>query len=180
MIGSAATGPLTKLLSRYDVPIPVTDDPFEPEWTSFACVLVRREVTQQIGLMDEGYFMYYDDVDYCRRARNTGWAIIHYPAARIVHLRGGSGPVKEALKARKRPRSYLYASRSRYFAKFYGPTGLWTANVMWLLGRSISALRELIGQKQPHICEYGERDIWMNWRNPLKPALIPNATEGNS
>jgi GT2 family glycosyltransferase len=180
LIHSAATGPLTKLFNRYDVPIPVGDKPFEPEWTSFACVLVRREVIQHIGFMDEGYFMYYDDVDYCRRARDAGWAVVHYPAARIVHLRGGSGPVKEALKARKRPRSYLYASRSRYFAKFYGPVGLWTANAMWLLGRGISALRELIGHKQPHTCEYEERDIWMNWRNPLKPALIANATKGSS
>jgi hypothetical protein len=180
LINSAATGPLTKLLNHYDVPIPVADKSFEPEWTSFACVLVRREVVQQIGFMDEGYFMYYDDVDYCRRARNAGWKIVYYPEARIVHLRGGSGPVKEALKARKRPRSYLYASRSRYFAKFYGPVGLWMANAMWLLGRSISALRELIGHKQPHTCEYEERDIWMNWRNPLKPAFIANATKGSS
>ena len=177
---SAETGPLEKLLHHYVVPIPVTDEPFETEWTSFAGVLLRREVIQQIGLMDEGYFMYYDDVDYCRRALNTGWPIVHYPAARIVHLRGGSGPVKEALTARKRPRSYHKETRTRYFAKFYGPAGLWTANVMWLLGRGVSALRELIGQKQPHICESEERDIWMNWRNPLKPALITNATEENS
>jgi len=36
--------------------------------------------------MDEGYFMYYDDVDYCRQAKNAGWEILHIPSARVVHL----------------------------------------------------------------------------------------------
>ena len=178
LIDSAATGPVTSLLSRCDVPIAVSDAPMEPDWTSFACVLIRKAVIEQVGLMDEGYFMYYDDVDYCRQARDAGWDILHNPAARVVHLRGGSGSVKSDLAKRKRPRSYLYASRSRYFSKFYGPLGLLLANSMWLLGRSISLLREIVGQKQPHTCEYTAQDIWMNWLNPLKPALVPG--KGNS
>jgi len=177
LIDSAATGPITLLLRSFDVPVPVSDQPFEPQWTSFASVMIRREVINQIGLMDEGYFMYYDDIDYCRRARDAGWQIIHYPNARIVHLRGGSSPVKEAVTNRKRPRAYLYASRSRYFAKFYGFYGLWLANIMWLLGRGVAGFRELVGNKRPHTCERAEQDIWMNWLKPLKPALI--STKGS-
>ena len=173
LIASAATGPITKLLKNYDVPIPVSDTPIEPHWTSFACVLIRREVIEQIGLMDEGYFMYFDDVDYCRRARNAGWKILHWPQARVVHLRGGSGSVKADLAARKRPKSYLYASRSRYFTKFYGPFGLLLANLFWLAGRTISLGRELVGNKQPHTCEFATQDIWMNWYKPMEPSPLP-------
>jgi N-acetylglucosaminyl-diphospho-decaprenol L-rhamnosyltransferase len=173
LIASAGTAPVTKFLQKYDVPIPVSNVPFEPQWTSFACVLIRQEVIEQVGLMDEGYFMYYDDVDYCRRARNAGWKILHWPEARVVHLRGGSGSVKTDLAARKRPRPYLYASRSRYFAKFYGVLGLGLANFCWLVGRSISLVRELVKQKLPHTCEYQAQDIWMNWQNPMKPPLLP-------
>lgn len=182
-LAGASTGYLDKILHRHFIAIPVSSVPMEPEWTSFACVLIRREVIDQIGLMDESYFMYYEDIDYCWRARSAGWKIIHYPEARVVHLRGGSGSVKQALKARKRPRSYVYESRSRYYAKFHsylGINGLWIANIMWLMGRCISALREFIGNKQPHTCEYEERDIWMNWRNPLKPTLVANATKESS
>ncbi|MBE9125772.1 MULTISPECIES: glycosyltransferase family 2 protein [unclassified Coleofasciculus] len=173
LIDAAATGLITELLKHYDVPIPVSDIPIEPQWTSFACVLIRREVIEQIGLMDEGYFMYFDDVDYCRQARNAGWQILHWPAARVVHLRGGSGPVKAEMAARKRPRSYLYASRSRYFTKFYGLSGVWIANLFWLAGRSISLLRELVGNKKPHTCEYEAQDIWINWREPMKTPQLP-------
>jgi len=136
-------------------------------------VLVRRAVIDQIGLMDEGYFMYFDDIDYCRRARDAGWKILHWPQARVVHLRGGSGDVKSDVAARRRPRAYLYASRSRYFAKFYGYLGLWLANLMWLAGRIISLVREAAGTKQRHTCDYTAQDIRMNWRSPMKMPTLP-------
>lgn len=175
LITSAATGPITKLLNNYDVSIPVSEEAIEPEWTSFACVLIRREVVDQIGLMDEGYFMYYDDIDYCHQARDAGWKVLHWPKARVVHLRGGSGQVKSALAARKRPKAYLYASRTRYFTKFYGSTGLLKANLFWLVGRVFSRTRELVGERPTHISEYASRDIWMNWRNPMKPPVLPGS-----
>ncbi|MEA5510786.1 glycosyltransferase family 2 protein [Crocosphaera sp. UHCC 0190] len=174
LIDAAATGPVTLLLKDYDVSIPVSDTPFEPEWTSFACVLIRREVIEQIGLMDEDYFMYFDDVDYCRRARDVGWKVLHWPMARVVHLRGGSGSVKAEVAARKRPRPYLYASRSRYFAKFYGKIGLWIANIFWLIGRCIAWVREF--NRATHICEYAEQDIWMNWQDPFKQPILPSSS----
>ena len=171
LINAAATSPVSKLLSNYDVPLPVSDTPIQPEWTSFACVLIRQEVIEQVGLMDEGYFMYFDDVDYCRQARNAGWEIVHYPSARVVHLRGGSGSVKTSIAQRKRPKSYLYASRTRYFHKFYGYGGLLIANLLWLVGRSISFIRELVGHKQPHTCQCESQDIWLNWQNPMTPPV---------
>lgn len=168
LIDGASTSIVTKILNNFNVPLPVADKPIKPQWTSFACVLIRREVITQIGLMDEGYFMYYDDVDYCRQARKAGWEILHIPSARVVHLRGGSSSTKKDVNQRKRPSSYLYASRSRYYAKFYGILGLWFANMCWLLGRSIAKLREIIKNKQPHTCEFQEQDIWYNWLNPMK------------
>lgn len=160
MIDSAGTSIITKLLSPFDVPLSVSETAFTPQWTSFACVLIRRQVIEQIGYLDEGYFMYYEDVDYCRRAQKKGWLILHIPQARVIHLRGGSSSVKTEIASRQRPPSYLYASRSRYFTKYYGRLGLLGANLCWLMGRSVSKLRETIGHKKPHTCEYQEQDIW--------------------
>ena len=166
---AAKTGPISKLLTSHEVALPIVNQQLHPEWTSFASVVVRHAVIEQVGWMDEGYFMYFEDVDYCRRVRAAGWDIVHVPAARMVHLRGGTSEVKAATKARKRRPAYFYQARARYFAKFYGGTiGLWVANVGWSFGRIIALLRELIGNKQPHTVAYEARDIWINWRDPLK------------
>ena len=169
IINAAQTGPITKILKSFDIPIDVSDTPMQPDWTSFAAVLLRGTAVQQIGWMDEGYFMYFEDCDYCRRARNAGWQILHWPTARIVHLRGGSSNVKAATKARKRRPAYWYEARSRYFAKFYGgAAGLWVANLAWHSGQAVARLREVVGNKEPHHCDYEGRDIWLNWRTPLE------------
>ncbi len=161
LIRGAATGIITKLFQRYDVPLPLTDEPLEPDWTSFACVLIRGEVLSAIGLMCEGYFMYFEDIDFCRRAKAGGWRIRNCPDARVVHLRGGSSPVKTLTSQRKRRPRYFYEARALYFAKFYGRTGLWAANILWLAGRMISLLREIVGNKEKHACSHETIDTWI-------------------
>ncbi len=165
---AAKTGPISKLMRGREVAIPLSSDPIQPSWTSFAAVLVRAAVVDQVGPMDEGFFMYFEDVDYCRRTQAAGWQIQHVPAARMVHLRGGSSEVKSATKLRKRRPAYFYAARTRYFAKFYGGRfGVLRANLGWSFGRIIALIRETIGNKEPHTCEKEERDIWTNWLDPL-------------
>lgn len=169
MLDAAATGPLDRLLHRALVPMGLFDEPMEPQWLSFACIMIRRAVIEQIGLMDEKYFMYFEDIDYSRQIRKAGWRILHYPQARVVHLRGGSSSVKAAMKAKARVPRYYYESRSRYFAKFYGGViGLWFTNMLWLIGRCIALARELVGNKTKSACELEARDNWTNWLKPLR------------
>ena len=105
--------------------------------------------------------MYFEDVDFCRAARESGWRIGHEPSARVVHLRGASSPVKELKASRKRRPRYYYQSRSRYFRKRGWGTALLGANVAWSLGRCISGARELFGHKQRHTVD---REFWDVWR----------------
>ena len=173
LIEAAGTGAVTRLLARWDVPIPVRDEPFEPDCTSFACVLLRRELIEAIGPLDEGYFMYFDDVDYCRRARAAGWRVLHWPMARVVHLRGGTSPLKQQAAARRRLPAYYYHSRARYFAKCYGRAGLLAANLLWLAGHGLAALREALRTKHPHASEGAVRDVWRHALDPLGPPPRP-------
>ncbi len=160
VIAGSATGPIRRLLARWDVPLPLADEPIEPEWTSFAAVMVRRPVFDAIGLLDEGFFMYYEDSEFCWRARRAGWNVRHEPRARVVHLRGGSSPVKALTAARKRRPRYYYASRRRFFRQCYGPAGPLAANLCWTLGRLVAWVRETFFGKPPHTVEHELLDVW--------------------
>jgi len=160
LIAGAGTGPIRTLLSRWDVPLPTSKVRCEPEWTSFAGVLIRREVIDNVGLLDEGFFMYFEDVDYCRRARKAGWRIVHEPSARIVHFHGASSAVVESQRNQGRLPRYYYAARSRYFRKSMGRSGLFAANLMRTFGRAIAWLRERVGRKRPHAAEAELLDLW--------------------
>jgi len=175
LIRSACTGPITRLLKRYEVPLPVCDEISYPEWTSFACVLIRRELFEQIGLLDDEFFMYFEDVDFCRRARAAGWPIINNPRAHVLHLRGGSSPVKSQAAKKKRLPRYFYESRSRYYYKHFGRWGLLMANVFWHLGALIGRGRQLFSRSyRPNICESQWRDIWTNFTRPNAPYIHPD------
>ena len=175
LISSANTGLITRLFQSFNVPYAVSGEAKFYDWTSFACVLVKSEVFKSIGLMDDGYFMYFEDVAFAHKAKQVGWKVLNVPDAHVVHLRGGSSPVKSQTKLRKRLPRYYYESRTRFFYQVYGRLGLLMANVCWTLGYVISLLRSLLSSSfKPAISAYQARDIWTNFFTPLKPFMHPD------
>jgi N-acetylglucosaminyl-diphospho-decaprenol L-rhamnosyltransferase len=160
LVTAARTGPLSRLLPRGEVAIHEPSPTARIDWISFACVLIRREVITSVGVMDDGFFMYFEDVDYCRRARAAGWRIAYVPLARVVHLRGGRSPDEFDAHQRQRRPAYYYRARARYLAKYYGRTGPWLGNACWLLGRGVSLARESVAEKPPHTAAFEAIDIW--------------------
>jgi GT2 family glycosyltransferase len=174
MIQSAATRPISKLLHKYIVPMKVADETTCPEWTSFACVLMRADVFAAVGHLDDGFFMYYEDVYFCQKARNAGFKVINNPQARVIHLRGGSSPVKANSSQRKRLPRYYYESRTRYFYQVFGRSGLLAANIFWTLGWMVALTRSLVSrQYRANACNKQWRDIWTNFRRPLNDYVHP-------
>ncbi|MGF1544351.1 MAG: glycosyltransferase family 2 protein [Parvularculaceae bacterium] len=169
---------LDRLFAFAAVAPPVDDAPTDAEWVSFACVLLRREAVDAVGPMDEGYFMYFEDADYCRQLRRGGWSVVYEPSARVVHLRGGSSPVKSLMREKKRPPAYFYASRTRYFRKSFGPLGPTLANLAWTAGRAVAHVRLLVGRPVPRACARQARDQWINWRAPLNDSRAPTTGGG--
>ncbi|MBL3551696.1 glycosyltransferase family 2 protein [Rhodovulum sulfidophilum] len=177
LIRGANTGLVTRALRRFEVSLGTEPVPAQIDWASFACILLRAEMTTAIGPMDEGYFLYYEDAEYCLRARRAGWRIARVPEAVAVHFRGGSGPVKTLRTARKRLPPYYYASRARFLYQAHGLMGLWAANLMWHTGRGLALLRRLAARpgRQPPL-EGEARDLWINAADPLGPRLAPHET----
>jgi len=163
LVEAAGTGPITRLFSR-NASADSSNLSDAERWVSFAAVLISRITIERVGLMDEGFFMFFEDVDYCRRVRSAGGEIVDCPDARIVHLRGASSPVKRLRDQRERLPSYFYESRARYFSKHLGRSALWRANALWMLGQSIAVARELVGRPR-HNARGAARDIWRGaWR----------------
>ena len=164
-VDGAQTGPVTKLFPKGEVPIYPSDWDTPPDWASFAAILIRRAAIEKVGPMDEGFFLYYEDCDYCRRIHAAGFDIVGAPDAVFTHDAGGSTKLRERQESQARLPSYYYESRARYYRKYYGPAGLLLANISWLLGRAIAKARGLFGRPAPAICESRARDIWIGWRS---------------
>jgi len=84
----------------------------EVDWVSGACLLVRRDAAVRVGLLDERFFMYEEDVDFCAALRAQGGRVLFTPVAEITHLRGRSMP-----KAAPRKPSHYDESHLRFYAK---------------------------------------------------------------
>ncbi len=85
-------------------------------WLGGTCLLMRRTAWEQIGLLDPDYFMYTEEADWCWRARQAGWELWYEPAARAIHLGGGSSrnapsKMRAALFQKRRPRWQALALR---------------------------------------------------------------------
>jgi hypothetical protein len=65
-------------------------EPLEVDWVSGACMVIRRQALQQVGMMDERFFMYWEDVDWCKRMWDMGWKVMYWPGVKIMHHVGGS------------------------------------------------------------------------------------------
>ena len=127
----ARFGVISRLLSNCIVTIPIQNEAHTCDWVSGASMMVRRNVFDKIGLLDEEYFLYFEELDFCHRAKKAGYSVWHVPQARITHLEGAATGVNQ----RRRRGRYWYDSRRRYFVKAYGVLGLLYADMLWATGR---------------------------------------------
>ncbi|TQV74595.1 glycosyltransferase family 2 protein [Aliikangiella marina] len=137
---SARLGAISKALDKHVVPLPLSEKPFECDWVSGASMMIRRQVVESIGCMDEGYFLYFEEVDYCFQAKSAGFQIWYVPDSVITHIEGAATGVNQ----RKRRGKYWYDSRRRYFVVNYGIFHLLGADLLWAIGRLSFNLRRVL------------------------------------
>jgi N-acetylglucosaminyl-diphospho-decaprenol L-rhamnosyltransferase len=90
-----------------------TDGVQEVDWVSGACLVARRQAIEQIGLLDEKFFMYFEDNDWCLRTRKQGWKIYHNANISVQHL-GGQSLLQNAIANKVYYNSLLYFYRKHY------------------------------------------------------------------
>jgi N-acetylglucosaminyl-diphospho-decaprenol L-rhamnosyltransferase len=147
----AQTGPISKLVAEHIVALQIPDHTTEVPWTAAVCMMLRRETVKKIGLFDETFFLYYEETDLCRRARDAGYKIYYVREAEVSHI----GSVSTGMKRFDKPMPlYWFEARKHYFRKHHGDGYSLLADVAWLAGRSVCALRRLIDhraeERRPH------------------------------
>jgi N-acetylglucosaminyl-diphospho-decaprenol L-rhamnosyltransferase len=105
---------LNRLLFHHPLHDWATETVQEVDWISGACLLARREAIDQVGLLDENIFMYFEDVDWCLRFRQAGWKVYYNPQVKIIHL-GGQSLIKNPAAQQA-----YYGSLEYFYAKHYG------------------------------------------------------------
>jgi N-acetylglucosaminyl-diphospho-decaprenol L-rhamnosyltransferase len=143
-------------------------EPHECDWVSGASMIIRRKVFDRVGLLDEGFFLYFEEVDFCTRTKRNGWEVWFVPASQVVHLEGAATGIRNI--RRRRP-AYWFDSRRRYFVKHHGISGLLFADTLWAIGRFSLALRRLLrlggGHGNPGPIHFAFDLLWGDFRSIL-------------
>lgn|SRR5574341_279874 len=127
-----------------DIPDTLTAD---VDWVTGAALVVRRDVIEQVGGMDEGFFMYSEELDWQYRIKQAGWRIVYFPDAQVVHYGGKSSEQVIALR-----HIHFQTSKIRYFRKHWGRLAGATLRIFMLLSYFLQILLEgakaLVGHRR--------------------------------
>jgi len=137
------------------------------DWLVGACIMVRRAVYERVGGLDEGYFMYSEELDWCRRIVADGWRVVYHPAARVVHHVGKSS--EQAVTARH---INFQRAKLRYFRKYHGRVAAGVLRLFLLAGYGwqllLEAAKGALGNK-PEL----RRQRMRAYRDVLRSGLRP-------
>ena len=133
------------VVSRLVRPLSLSPKPTEAspvDWVAGASMILRRSMLEEVGLLDEGLYTYFDDVDLCLRARRAGWETWFVPESVVTHLEGRStGIVAHVIK--RRP-DYWFQARRRFYLKNHGPLYAALVDAAFILGFPVWRLRRRI------------------------------------
>jgi len=137
-----------RILHRYYMTDTGDDEIQRVDWVVGACLLVRRQAYEQVGGLDEGFFMYSEELDWCRRIKAAGWEVVYLPTATVMHHEGKSS--EQVVPARH---VYFQSSKVRYFRKHHGAFQAEALRWFLLLTYAYQVAREglkwMVGHKRP-------------------------------
>lgn len=121
------------------------DEAVDVAWVAGAACLFRSAALEDAGLFDDGFFLYFEEVELLHRLRRHGWSVRYVPASRVMHIGGASTGVRsgDGPKTKALPR-YWFESRRRYLVRTSGAFTLFWANLAWLAGDVLAGVTSLL------------------------------------
>ena len=157
---SARLGLLSRLFAPWRLIYPRTQGNARADWLAGASLLVRTDVFREVGLMDEAYFLYFEETDFCLAALKKSWQSHFVGSSRVVHLVGQSSGIVEG-RPRRLPQ-YWFNSRRRYFLKNHGRLYACAADIALALGTVIAHLRDALVRRPTSIPQSFLSDLARN------------------
>ena len=139
-------GVVSRLLHRWTPCPPKPSTACSVDWVAGAAMMIRRQVIEAIGPLDEGYFAYFEDMDYCLNAKRANWPTWYVPESLIFHHEGCSSGILQEMKTR-RP-AYWFRARRRFFLKNFGITYSAFADVSYLVGCLLGRIQRVLQGKR--------------------------------
>ncbi len=170
-------GLVSRLLARQLTSPPVSDVAIPTDWVCGASLLIRRAVFDAVGLLDDRYFMYYEESDFCLRARRAGFPCAYEPSSRIVHLGGRLPGAAHGKQPAKRRPKFWFESRHLYFLANHGLAYTALCDLVWGSGYAVYRLRSALTRKPNHDSPHVLSDFLKYtfsrraWRIPPRRAL---------
>ena len=137
-------GVVTRLLRPWVVPRAMTKIPQSVDWVSGASMMIRPRVFEAIGGLDENYFLYFEETDFCFRAKQAGYSTWYVPESRVMHISGQSTKVDERNVSPRRMPPYWFESRRRFFAVTYGKPRAMMIDVVALFAHALGWLKRIL------------------------------------
>ena len=153
----AQFGFVSNCLQRFRVAMVMGEHSAKVEWVSGASMVVRKQVFDDIGLMDERFFLYYEETDFCINAARAGWECWHLPASVVFHKVGTSTGVTKTEVPKRLP-SYVFESKNYYFRKNHGYVYAITANLAFVLGLMLNRVLAYLPGRSATLTPYILRD----------------------
>ncbi|WP_297772555.1 glycosyltransferase family 2 protein [uncultured Roseovarius sp.] len=153
--GAACIGPISRLLRRHAVPLPVPEATQPVDWLAGASLMIRQDVLDAIGGFDETFFLYFEETDLCLRAARAGWQTHYVATSRVEHI----GSVSTGMKGWQRVPDYWFASRRYYFIKAHGRGYLALVTLAHLTGAALGTVWKVIRRKKAARPPYFLRDL---------------------
>jgi GT2 family glycosyltransferase len=127
------------------------------DWVSGAAVMIRPALLAAVGGLDENYFLFFEETDFCRRARAAGFQTWYVPDSRVMHVGGHSTMLSE--RAVRRLPDYWFESRRRYFVVTYGLMRAIMIDIVAVLAHSLGSLKRIAQRRRDAAVPHFIRDF---------------------
>jgi N-acetylglucosaminyl-diphospho-decaprenol L-rhamnosyltransferase len=146
-------GIVSRLLQRWTVAWPMIQLTQPIDWICGAAMMIRPAVFDRIGGFDENYFLYFEETDFCNRARQAGYATWYVPESRVMHIMGQSTKVTDEKAVLQRFPAYWFQSRRRYFAVTFGVVHAMVIDLVAVLANCLGLMKRL-ALRRPRVPYY--------------------------